>query len=58
MSYAMKYDKQLNTSTFIFVVKCNICKTDLQRIVAGGLLAAVSFIVSGCLELELEVHYQ
>ena len=39
-----------------FSAKCNICKTDLQRIVAGGLLAAVSFIVSGCLELELQVR--
>jgi len=37
--------------------KCRICTTDLQKIVAGGLLAAVSFIVSGGLELALQTSY-
>ena len=51
-----EFTKNYLKKSISFSAKCNICKTDLQRIVAGGLLAAVSFIVSGCLELELQVY--
>ena len=35
--------------------KFGLLKTPLQRIVAGGVLAGLSFVVSGLLELALEV---
>ena len=60
-------NKMIN-SKYINVIKCickyminsilakfNLFKTPLQRIIAGGVLAGVSFIVSGCLELEFQV---
>ncbi len=40
------------------LAKCNIFKTPLQRIVGGGVLAGLSFVVSGVLELQLEVGFQ
>ena len=37
--------------------KCNFLKKPLQRMCVGGLLCAVSFVVSGILELELQKTY-
>lgn len=34
--------------------KCNFLKTSLQRLVCGGVLAAVSFVVSACIWLAIE----
>lgn len=34
--------------------KCNILKKPLQRLVCGGVLAAVSFVVSACIWLAIE----
>ena len=37
------------------LAKCNFLKKPLQRLTVGGILAGVAFIISGVLELELEV---
>lgn len=37
--------------------KCKIIKTPLQRMVAGGVLAAASFFISACISLSLESTY-
>ncbi|XP_063872254.1 solute carrier family 15 member 1-like isoform X2 [Scylla paramamosain] len=36
---------------------CNLLKRQLPRMFTGGVLAGVAFIVSGCLELQLEQTY-
>ena len=42
---------------FQFLDKFRLCRTDLQRIVTGGILAGMAFIVSGVLELKLSVSF-
>lgn len=37
--------------------KCHVLKTPLQRIVTGGVLAAVAFLISACISLALESTY-
>jgi len=39
------------------LAKIGLCRTDLQKIVTGGVLAGIAFIVSGILELELVKTY-
>lgn len=36
--------------------KCNILKKPLQRLVAGGVLAAVAFIITACISLAIEAE--
>jgi len=45
------------TLVYPFLGKCNLLKTNLQRIFAGFILAGLSFTVSGVLELQLETTY-
>lgn len=37
--------------------KCKIVRTPLQKMVAGGVLAALSFLISACISLALESTY-
>jgi len=37
------------------LAKCNLLKKPLQRLTVGGILAGIAFIISGVVELELEV---
>ena len=37
--------------------KCNLLKKPLQRMGVGGMLAVVSFILAGLVELKLEVSW-
>eukprot|EP00095_Tigriopus_kingsejongensis_P000412 maker-scaffold19_size710362-snap-gene-5.13 protein:Tk00412 transcript:maker-scaffold19_size710362-snap-gene-5.13-mRNA-1 annotation:"peptide transporter family 1-like isoform x2" len=41
----------------LFAAKCNLLKSPLQKIVTGGCLLAVAFVVSGVVELILEKTY-
>ena len=50
----IQHAKNLLISNFLSA-KFNLLTTPLQRIVAGGMLAMLAFVVSGILELELEV---
>lgn len=42
------------TVVYPLLEKCNLLKKPLQRLVCGGVLAAVSFIVSACIWLAIE----
>ena len=45
----------LDSNGIFTLAKYKLLTTPLQRMVAGGMLACLSFVVSGCLEIALEV---
>ena len=46
-----------NVAVYPLFAKCNLLKTSLQRIAVGFFCAALSFGVSGLLDLQLEVFW-
>ena len=44
-----------NFSWIVIAAKIGLCRTDLQKIVTGGVLAGIAFVASGILELQLAV---
>lgn len=43
------------TIIYPLLAKCNLLKKPLQRLGVGGVLAAISFIISAIVELQLQV---
>lgn len=45
------------TAIYPALMKCNLLTRPLQKMSAGGLLTAGAFIISGLLELKLQVSF-